>query len=144
MIKYEKEIEVRWADCDANRHVRHSAYYDYGAHVRIRFFEEFYGADKMQALAIGPILFKEECNFIREIRSDDIIRVNFLKGQLNEDASRWILYHEIYDDKGEKKAHLKLTGAWMDLNKRKLCIPPAEIAKFLHDLPQGEDYVYKK
>lgn len=34
-MKFEKEIEVRWADVDQNRHVRHSAYYDYGAHVRV-------------------------------------------------------------------------------------------------------------
>ena len=40
MEKFEKFIEVRWADCDANRHVRHSTYYDYGAHARIRFFTE--------------------------------------------------------------------------------------------------------
>ena len=103
MGKYEKHIEVRWSDVDPNRHVRHSAYYDYGAYTRIRFFAELgFDAVKMDELNLGPILFKEECSFIREIRPDDNIMVNLLKGKVKEDGSRWVLHHEIYNFYGKK------------------------------------------
>lgn len=144
-MKFEREIEVRWADCDANRHVRHSAYYDYGAHSRIRFFNELgYDSKKMDEIHMGPILFKEECSFIRELRAEDQIRVNLLKGKIAEDGSRWELHHEIYNGEGVKSAHITISGAWMDLQKRRLMIPPAELAKELHKLPEGEAYIYKK
>lgn len=144
-MKFEKTIEVKWADVDQNRHVRHSAYYDYGAFVRIRFITEAgYGAKKCEEIKLGPILFKEECSFIKEINPDDTLRVNMLKGQISEDVSRWTVYHEIYNQTGEKVAHIKATGAWMDTEKRKLTIPPKDLAKAFNDLPIGEDYSYKK
>lgn len=145
MKTFEKQIEVRWSDVDQNRHVRHSAYYDYGAHVRIRFFNELgFNAQKFGELNIGPVIFKEECSFIRELTPDATITVNLLKGPSSEDGSRWSLYHEIFNSKGEKSAHLKLEGAWIDLSKRRLTIPPIELAEAMFKLPSGEDFSYKK
>lgn len=144
-MKFEKTIEVRWADVDQNKHVRHSAYYDYGAHVRVRFISEAgYGSQKFDEIKIGPILFKEECSFIREIMPDDILRINMLKGKINIDCSRWIVYHEIYNQHNQKLAHIKAKGAWMDTEKRKITSPPIDLANAFHQLPFGEDYVYKK
>ena len=145
MKSYEKTIAVRWADVDANRHVRHSAYYDYGADLRIRFFHEVgFGNEKFIELNFGPILFHESCSFIREIHLNETIRINFLKGDVRADGARWTLYHEIYNFNNEKAAHIMVKGAWMDLKKRKLTVPPMEMAKALNQLPKGEDYVYKK
>ncbi len=145
MKKFEKTIEVRWADVDQNRHVRHSAYYDYGAHVRIKFITEAgYGSAQLSQLKIGPVLFKEECSFIKEIRPDDTIRVNVLKEGISEDGSRWKLHHEIFNQNDEKVAHITIKGAWIDMEKRKLTVPPKELARAFQELPDGEDYVYKK
>ncbi len=144
-MNYHKEITVRWSDVDQNRHVRHSAYYDYGAHIRIRFFaERGYGADRLKELNLGPIMFKEECSFLKELHPEDTITVNLLKGDLREDGSRWVLHHEIINQKGDKCAHLSIQGAWMDLEKRKLTIPPIDIAEAMHALPAGDYFVYKK
>ncbi len=145
MRKFEKKIEVRWSDSDQNRHVRHSSYYDYGAHARIRFFmERGFDFSQLEELRIGPILFKEECSFIREIRPDDTITINILKGKVTEDGSRWILHHEIFDQHGEKKAHITVKGAWIDLDRRKLTNPPLGLAEAFLELPPGEEYVYQK
>lgn len=125
MTNFEKIIEVRWADVDHNQHVRHSAYYDFGAHVRIRFFETVdYSSQVLQKLHLGPILFEESCAFIREIRLDDTLRVNLLRGPMREDASHWTLYHEIFNQREEKVAQIRVKGAWMDLQKRKITVPP--------------------
>ncbi len=142
---YEKQIAVRWSDCDPNRHVRHSAYYDYGAHIRIRFFDDFgFSVQKLEDLGIGPIIFKEECSFIRELKANDTITINILKGELREDISRWVLHHEIFNQEGVKCAQVSLLGAWIDLDKRKLTIGPEKLAEAFHQLEQGDYYSYKK
>lgn len=145
MKTFEKEIEVRWSDCDPNMHVRHSAYYEYGAHIRICFFRECgYAPRKLSELNLGPILFKEECTFIKEIRPDETIRINMLKGEMTEDAARWSFHHELFNENGDKVAHLTVKGAWMDANERKLTVPPKDLAQKFHELPKGNDYVYSK
>lgn len=142
---FTKSLSVRWSDCDPNGHVRHSAYYDYGAHARIRFFAELgFDASSMRQLKIGPILFKESCSFIREIRPEESLVINLKKGTISKDGARWTLYHEIFDDKGQLKAHISIQGAWLDLVQRKLTTPPAAIATALHSLQQGEEFEYKK
>ena len=141
---YERKIEIRWADCDINRHVRHSAYYDYGAHARVRFiadagFDEY----KLSTLQLGPVIFNEQCHFIREIRMNDTIRVNMLLDEMNDDGSKWKIHHEIFNQKDEKVAHITLSGAWMDTSKRKLTIPPKPLASSFALLERGDDYKRK-
>ncbi|MCI5057501.1 MAG: acyl-CoA thioesterase [Flavobacteriales bacterium] len=141
---YEKKIEVRWSDVDHNQHVRHSAYYDFGAHVRIRFFQDLgYDGKDFQNLGLGPIIFQEQCSFIKELSLYDTIRVNFLRGEISDDGARWTLYHEIFNSQDKKAAHIKLSGAWMDMLKRKLTVPPDDFAKGFKSLPLGTDFVYK-
>ena len=144
MDNFDVEIVVRWSDCDPNRHVRHSAYYDYGAHARINYFSQI-GVDskEMNKLKLGPILFKEECTFIRELTLEDSIRINLLKGAVTPDGSRWSLHHEFFNGKNEKCAHITISGAWLNLSSRKLTVPPADLAATLHSLPLGSDYVHK-
>lgn len=145
MSSFERQIEVRWADVDQNGHVRHSAYYDYGAHVRIAFFNAVgFPNTRMSGLKIGPILFKEECSFLREIRPDDVVTVNLLKGVVKEDGSRWTLHHEIFNQEGKKAAHITIQGAWLDLEGRKLSKPPQDLADAIQQLDEGEPFVYKK
>ena len=111
MKSFEKTLEVRWSDCDPNRHVTHSKYYDYGAHCRVSFFiESGFNTEKMAELQIGPILFKEECTFIKELKIQDTVRVNILKGEISEDGGRWTVHHEIFNQKGDKCAHITAKG----------------------------------
>lgn len=139
------KINVRWSDCDMNQHVRHSAYYDYGAHSRIRFFNENgYSSSQLKQLNIGPIIFKEECSFIKELKLNDVVTVNILKGEVNENGSRWTFHHELFNQKKEKVAHVTLNGAFLNLVKRKLTIPPEKLAEALKNLPIGEKYYYQK
>lgn len=141
MKPFEKIIHVRWSDVDQNRHVRHSAYYDYGAYARIRYIADAgYDTKQLEAQHIGPILFEEKCSFIREIKPEDTVKISVLKGQLAPDGSRWVLHHELFNQNDVKVAHITVKGAWMDIVKRKLTVPPAELAVAFDNLPQGEEY----
>ena len=89
MNEFRRPAQVRWSDLDPNFHVRHSVYYDWGAFCRIEFLNQHGLTNKvMQDLGFGPILFREECVFRKEIRSGDEIFINLqiIKGR--EDFSR--------------------------------------------------------
>jgi len=60
-MKFEVKFNTKWSDFDPNRHMRHTAYNDYAAEVRVRFFQEHgLSINEFAKLNIGPILFKEE------------------------------------------------------------------------------------
>ena len=144
-MEFEIELDVRWADVDMNRHVRHSAYYDYGAHTRMAYLTRAgYDAEAMGRKGFGPILFSEKCTFLREIKSNARIRINLLAGEMAPDGSKWTLHHEYFDQEGNKLAHVSVQGAWMDLRARKLIPPPDDLKTSFFELDKGEDFVYKK
>src|SRR5881392_2870745 len=101
MEKFIKQVQIRWADLDPNFHVRHSVYYDWGAFCRISFLNEMgLTYNVMQELRFGPIIFREECVFRKEIRSGVEIIINLkIKGG-RKDYSRWSIVHHISKDDG--------------------------------------------
>src|ERR1700754_1178525 len=125
MEKYLKPIQLRWSDLDPNFHLRHSIYYDWGAVNRIEFLREFgLTADVMQRLHFGPILFREECIFKREIRDGDIITIDLKLLKSRRDYSRWSIRHLIYKNGDTVSAILTVDGAWINHLERKLAVPP--------------------
>jgi acyl-CoA thioester hydrolase len=141
MKTFEKQIEIRWSDVDQNRHVRHSAYYDFGTHLRGRFLAEHgYDAESMNEMKVGPVLFKEECTFLKELKANDTVRVNILNGTDTDRPVKWKFHHEIFNQHGEKCAHVTVQGAWFDLERRRITRPPKEMLAVIQELPVGEDY----
>jgi acyl-CoA thioester hydrolase len=131
----------RWADFDPNNHMRHSAYTDYAAEARVRMFNE-YGLNLIEfnKLNIGPILFREETIFRREIRlSEDISVQVFLKG-ISENGERFKFSHKIYKTDGSLAAEVEIYGAWLDLKTRKLTKPPKIVLEALKDIERTEDF----
>lgn len=121
---FSRKIQIRWADIDANHHLRHSAYYDFGAATRMMFLnEKGLTSDKLQELHIGPILFREEAVFRREIRLEDELTVDLSLIKSTPDYSRWSFRHQFIKSDGALAAILTIDGAWMDTVKRKLAVP---------------------
>lgn len=128
MATFSKQLSFRWSDLDPNFHLRHSAYYDFGAQHRIEILEQLGLTLKvMQAEHIGPILFREECVFRKEIKLSDIITIQTKLAKMNADASRWSIVHELYRDDGVLCAVITVDGAWMDTKLRKLATPTPQI-----------------
>ena len=131
----------RWADFDPNNHMRHSAYTDYAAEARVRMFND-YGLNLIEFnhLNVGPILFREETIFRREIRLSEDIRVEvFLKG-ISENGERFKFYHRILKMDGTLAAEVIIYGAWLDLKTRKLTRPPDKVLEALKDIERTEDF----
>src|SRR5678815_4527998 len=90
------EVQVRWSDLDPNVHLRHSVYYDWGAFCRVAFFQEYkLTTETMAQLRIGPILFREECVFRKEIRLGDKVTIDLRLAKAKKDFSRWTIQHTI-------------------------------------------------
>jgi acyl-CoA thioester hydrolase len=141
MEPYIKPLEVRWSDLDPNFHLRHSVYYDYGAYVRISFLES-HGITTgfMAKNNFGPILFREECVFKREIRMGDAITIDMQLLKAREDQSRWTIQHHIFKKNNEIAAILTLDGAWFDVHQRKLIVPPAEVKDLFGHMPRAANF----
>lgn len=141
MSEFLLPISLRWADFDANFHLRHSVYYDFGATARLEFLSKYgLNYELMQAEHFGPVLFREECVFRREVRPGDQISINLLLTKLRRDFSRFSFRHEITRTDGTLCAIINVDGAWMDTNLRKLAVPPTLIASVLDSLPKSEDF----
>ena len=133
-------IQVRWSDMDPNFHLRHSVYYDWGALCRIEFLYK-YGltADVMMKLQFGPILFREECIFRKEIRLGDNVIINLELLKSRKDYSRWTIQHTIKKNE-DISAILTVDGAWLDTVKRKLFIPPQQVIHVFEQMPVAQSF----
>ena len=126
-MSYQVEFATKWSDFDPNRHMRHTAYNEYAAEVRVRYFsEQNFSIKEFTKHNIGPILFTEETSFRKEIHLGENITVNLKLTGLSKNNERWKLTHEVFNQAGELSAVIKVYGAWIDLIKRKLTCPPKE------------------
>lgn len=140
---FSKIISIRWSDIDPNFHMRHSAYYDFGAQHRIEILEKLGLTLKMmQEQGFGPILFREECVFRKEIKITDTITITSKLSRMREDASRWTIQHEFLSSENKLCALLTLDGAWMDTRMRKLASPtPQIVIDVFNAFPKSDDFV---
>jgi acyl-CoA thioester hydrolase len=136
-----KEIQMRWSDLDPNFHVRHSAYYDWGALCRIDYLSQ-HGMtfEVMNIDRFGPILFREECIFRRELKWGDHISVGFFISKARKDFSRWSFEHPIYKDGTTLSASLTVDGAWINVDQRKLITPSEKIIQIFSKIPRSIDF----
>ena len=141
-LTFTKPISIRWADLDANFHMRHSVYYDFGAQQRIEILEHLgLTMSVMKEQQFGPVLFREECLFKREIRLNDEVIISAKMTRLTADASRWTIQHEFLSPAHKQLALLTVEGAWMDTRIRKLAAPTPEIVKHaLNAFPKSADF----
>lgn len=141
MKNYSKTFEVIWADMDPNRHMRHTAYNDYAAQVRVTFMaDNGLSLEEMEKLQLGPVLFKEETRFLSEVRMGEKITVDLQISGLSADGERWRMVHHIYKSDGKLSAIISVDGAWIDMEKRKLKPPPKKFAANFNELPKTNDF----
>ena len=141
MKEFIKEVQVRWSDLDPNVHLRHSVYYDWGAFCRVAFFQEYkFTTETMAQLRIGPILFREECVFRKEIRLGDKVTIDLQLVRAKKDFSRWTIQHTIMKNGDSVAAILTVDGAWMDVVRRKLSTPPQEVVETYSHMTKKEDF----
>ncbi len=139
MNSFIQQVQIRWSDLDPNFHLRHSVYYDWGAFCRIQFLNlNGLTSEVMQQLNFGPILFREECVFRKEIKSEDGVSINLELTRSKNDFSRWSIQHQIKKNENILAATLTVDGSWMDITRRKLASPPKQVHEVFTKMPKAE------
>lgn len=125
-------VQVRWSDLDPNFHLRHSVYYDWGAMCRVAYLDKTgLTWQRMYQLQIGPIIFREECIFKKEIRPGDPVTIDLRLLRAKKDFSRFTIQHEVKKNPETVSAILTVDIAWLNGLTRKLAVlPQEEIDKF--------------
>jgi acyl-CoA thioester hydrolase len=143
METFIKKIDIRWSDLDPNFHLRHSAYYDFGAYCRVCFLK-ITGLTPQVLMQhnIGPVLFREECIFRKEIHFGDNITIDLQLDKSTANFSRWTMKHRIWRDAEILCAVITIDGAWIDTRLRKLtAVPDNFSAKALEIIPKTENFI---
>src|SRR6185436_4113800 len=126
---YLKEFAVGWGELDANNHMGNTSYLDIAATTRFSFFAQHgFPASRFRELGFGPIVFKDEIEYSREMMLLESFTVNFLQDGINHDGSVFRIVNEFMNARGERIARILSHGGWFNLTKRKLQAPPPELA----------------
>jgi len=144
-METEREIArvftLRWSDADANGHVRHTVYSELGVEARMAFLRAGgFGWNEIEAAGIGPVLLREELEYLRELTIDEQVRVDLRVAGASPDGGRWRIRHQISKANGELAARVTVTGGWIDLHARRLTHPPAALKALFDVAPRTEDF----
>ena len=141
MQSFSTKVEIRWADLDPNFHVLHSKYFDFGAYCRMCFLtKNGITVPLMQEYNIGPIIFREECLFKREINFGDEVTITLKLHKLSEDYRKWTMVHELLLGADTLAAEITVDGAWMDTKIRKVASPPEAFKKGFDAIPKTGNF----
>lgn len=140
-MRYAKIFIVRWADCDVNGHMRNTAYSEYAIDARLGFLaENGWPFQKFEEMGFGPVLLREEIDYLRELRLGDTVEVDFTQLGLSADGARFRLAHDFWRPGGKKAARLVLNGGFLGLETRKLVVPPDGLAEAFRKVPKAEGW----
>ncbi len=132
---------LRWSDADVNGHVRHTVYPDLGAEARLAWWVGGgFGWDRFQELRLGPVLLREEIDYLRELGLGETVRVSLEVLGHSADGGRWKVRHEIRRADGEVAARLVVLGGWLDLDTRRLRAAPGPLLEFLRRSPRAPEF----
>jgi acyl-CoA thioester hydrolase len=141
MDAYSMTYEVRWADIDANRHVRYSAYIDVAAELRYRFFTQHnLPPEAFDQLGVGPVYTSLKADFFREVRLGETLTITYLLTGLSPQGIRWKVLHEFLKANGKKAVSVSLEGTILNLATRQPTMPTSEIMAVFQLVPRSADF----
>jgi len=138
---FTRTLVAGWGDMDFNAHMRNTAYLDKAADIRMMCFAEHgFPLEAFHRLRLGPVVSRDELEYHREVGLLQALVIGLAVDGLSEDGSRFRLRNEFRDAEGRLCARLTSTGGWLDLTKRRLAAPPAELLAVLRALPRTDTF----
>ena len=138
---FEKMMTAGWGDMDFNAHMRNTAYLDKSADSRMLYFSEHgFPVTEFQRLQVGPVIMRDELEYMREVGLLEELRVTLVLAGSSDDGSRWLMRNEFLRSDGKLAARVTSTGGWLDLGARRLIAPPASLLDAMATLPRSGDF----
>ena len=142
---YKIKIKTTWAHCDANAHVKNTAFSEFATHCRLSFFEEKgFLPRELAKHQIGPVIMREEVLFFREVSMMETVEVSCELQASTENYAKFSFLHQVFKENGKKAAQLTVEGLWLDLSLRKATIPPDFLQKICAEMPKTENFEWLK
>lgn len=139
---YTKKLYAGWADIDFNSHMRNTAYLDKTADVRQMFLiEHGFPVEEFLRLGIGPVVMKDEIEYFKEVRLQQVITVTYMLAGQALDGSRFLLRHEILRPDAQLCAGVTSAGGWLNLAERKLVAPPPQLLAVMNLIEKTNDFI---
>jgi acyl-CoA thioester hydrolase len=137
---YSKRLFAGWSDMDFNAHMKNTAFLDKAADVRLMFFaEQGFPTPEFARLRIGPVVVRDEIDYRKEVELLQELEVTLGLAGLAPDGSRWLFQSDVLRD-GKLCARSRASGAWLDLDARKLVAPPPALLAALLTLEKTSDF----
>ncbi len=139
MERFSRSFIARWSDCDANGHLRNTCYSEYAVEVRMAFLAAHsYGLKEFRQHGIGPVILREEIDYLRECHMGEELEVDYTALGLSPHGTRFLLAHDVLKPDGSQAAHLVIKGGWLDLTARRLAPPPQPLKEILEQVERAE------
>ncbi len=139
MEPFARSFVIRWADCDANGHLRNTCYSEYAIEVRMAFLAAHgFGLPEFRKHGVGPVLLREEIDYLRECHMGEEVKVDFTWTGRSEDDSRFRIAHDLWKPGGKLAARLVVFGGWLDMTTRRLRPPPPELKAVWDQVSHGD------
>jgi acyl-CoA thioester hydrolase len=138
---YSKRLYAGWGDMDFNAHMSNTAYLNKCGDVRMMLLaENGFPICELARLKIGPVAMRDELEYVKEVKLMQELIVTAALAGLSDDGSRWAIRHELMRTDDKLCARVTSTGGWLDLNARKLIVPPEDLLAVTKMLSRTEDF----
>jgi len=138
---FTRPFVIRWADCDANGHLRNTCYSEYAIEVRMAYLASHgFGLKDFREHGVGPVLIREEIDYLRECHMGEELTVGFTSLGLSPLGTRFKVGHEITRPDGKVAARLVIHGGWMDMKVRRLAPPPEVLRTIMEGVAKAEGF----
>ncbi|MEA3147546.1 MAG: acyl-CoA thioester hydrolase, partial [Verrucomicrobiota bacterium] len=104
------------------------------------FAENGFPISELARLKIGPVAMRDELEYVKEVKLMQELIVTAALAGLSDDGSRWAIRHELMRTDDKLCARVTSTGGWLDLNARKLIVPPQDLLAVTKMLSRTEDF----
>jgi acyl-CoA thioester hydrolase len=138
---YVHKLTASWADMDFNAHMANTAYLNRAVDARMAFFtENGLPLAELMRLRVSWVVMKDEVEYRREIKWMEEISITVALAGLAPDGSRFKVRNDFFRADGQLAARVTSTGGFLDLDARKLVVPPVAVLTTYHAMPRTDDY----
>ena len=141
VIPFTVDMHVRWADVDANGHMRTVAYLEWCEDSRMQFFASVgFPMSEFARLGVGPVIQNDQLHYRAEMRLLDVGSIELTMDALADDGCRFRMRNDVRRADGVIAASIVSNGGWLDLGRRGLTTPSTALLDALVALPRSTSF----
>jgi acyl-CoA thioester hydrolase len=142
MKPFSIRVRARWADMDQNAHLANSAFLDMAVDARMSFFlETGFPPTEFANRGIGPVVRRDEVDYLREVRLLEELTVTLELAGMSENGSRFRMANDFFKADGRPCVRIRTDGGWLDLAGRRLTLPPPDLLEMMNRISRTDDFV---